>query len=165
MELVRWRPRRDVLSVHDELDRAMDRLLRTWMPVESYSGLDWNPRVDIAESDDRFVVKAEIPGVEMGDIDISLVDGNLVIQGEKKQPHKIDASKCVKCGACYDVCPVKINIPEILVHLQETYFTSAVLLTPEAPGSSMEPSALSLNRSTCTCVSLKARRFRVSFRI
>ncbi len=85
MELVKWRPRRDVMSVHDELDRAMDRLLRSWVPAGSYSEFDWNPRVDIAESDSEFVVKAEVPGVARDDIGIDLVDGNLVIQGEKKQ--------------------------------------------------------------------------------
>jgi len=85
MELVRWRPRRYVPAVSDDIDRAFDRLMRNWVSPVSFSELDWNPSIDVSESDDEIVVKAEIPGVPVEDIDISVDDNNLVISGEKKQ--------------------------------------------------------------------------------
>jgi len=85
MELVRWRPKRNLPAVQDELDRAFDRLLRNWMSPASLSEFDWNPSVDIAETEDSIVVTAEVPGVSMDDIDVSVDENQLVISGEKKQ--------------------------------------------------------------------------------
>ena len=144
MELVRWRPRRDVLSVHDELDRAMDRLLRTWMPVESYSGLDWNPRVDIAESDDRFVVKAEIPGVEMGDIDISLVDGNLVIQGEKKHENEEEGKNFYRVERSYGsfkrvfALPSRVDVENVSASYEDGVLSVTIPKTGEVRSRKIE---------------------------
>ena len=85
MELVRWKPRRYVPAVSDDLDRAFDRLMRNWVSPVSFSEFDWNPSIDVSESDNEIVVKAEVPGVSIEDIDISIDGNNLVISGEKKQ--------------------------------------------------------------------------------
>ena len=45
----------------------------------------WAPRVDVEESDKEIVVKADLPGGEPKDIDITVVDGALVLKGEKKE--------------------------------------------------------------------------------
>ncbi len=85
MELVRWRPRRYVPAVPYEIDRAFDRLMRSWASPASYSSFDWNPSIDVSESDDEIVVKVEIPGVSLDDVDISVDDNHLIISGEKRQ--------------------------------------------------------------------------------
>ncbi|MBU0729335.1 MAG: Hsp20/alpha crystallin family protein [Proteobacteria bacterium] len=46
--------------------------------------VDWNPQLDLLESDDKITVKAEVPGIEPKDIDISIDRDMLVIKGEKK---------------------------------------------------------------------------------
>ena len=85
MELVRWRPRSYVPSVSNEIDRAFDRMVRNWVSPVSFSEFDWNPVIDVSESDNDFVVKAEVPGVDAKDVDISIDNNNLIISGEKKQ--------------------------------------------------------------------------------
>lgn len=85
MELVRWRPRRNLPAVQDELDKAFDRLLRNWMAPASLSEFDWNPSVDVSETDDSIIVTAEVPGVDPENIDVSVDENQLVISGEKKQ--------------------------------------------------------------------------------
>ena len=85
MELVKWRPRRYVPAVPFDVDRVFDNLMRNWASPVSFSEFDWNPSIDVSESDEEIVVNAEIPGVGLEDIDIS-VDGNsLIISGEKRQ--------------------------------------------------------------------------------
>lgn len=85
MELVRWRPRRYMPAVPYDIDRAFDRLMRSWASPASHPLFDWNPSIDVSESDDEIVVKVEIPGVNPEDVDISIDDNHLVISGEKKQ--------------------------------------------------------------------------------
>ena len=43
----------------------------------------WSPAVDIKEEQDKYIVKADIPGVEKDNIDLSLEDGILTIKGER----------------------------------------------------------------------------------
>ncbi len=46
---------------------------------------DWTPAVDIKEEQDRFVLIADIPGVQPGDIDITMENGILALKGERHQ--------------------------------------------------------------------------------
>jgi HSP20 family protein len=49
------------------------------------TGGDWAPRVDIAETDKEFSVKAEIPDVKKEDVKVTVDNGVLTIKGERKQ--------------------------------------------------------------------------------
>jgi HSP20 family protein len=44
----------------------------------------WAPAVDILETDNELVLKADLPGIEMKDIDIQLENGTLTLKGERK---------------------------------------------------------------------------------
>jgi HSP20 family protein len=85
MELVRWRPRRYAPVAPYDLDRVFDRMMRSWASPMSVSEFDWNPSIDVSESDDEIVVQAEIPGVSPEDVEISVDDNHLIISGEKRQ--------------------------------------------------------------------------------
>ena len=51
---------------------------------------NWTPALDIMEKDDRFVVKAELPGMNEEDIDVSVTGDTLTIKGEKKAEEIVD---------------------------------------------------------------------------
>ena len=51
---------------------------------EALTVADWVPRVDIHEEKDRFVVLADVPGVEPKDIDITAENGVLTVRGERR---------------------------------------------------------------------------------
>ncbi len=76
--------RRSGLQVFDALQDDMSRMLDNFWESRS-TGIELNPQVDIAETDSDIIVKAEIPGVDPKDIDISFLDGTLTIKGEKKE--------------------------------------------------------------------------------
>jgi HSP20 family protein len=90
MDLVpfrRWRPsesRRDVPSLRREMDTFFDRFFRD-MPWTGWEGEEWLPSVNVSETDGDIKVKAELPGLEAKDIDISVSGDVLTIKGEKKE--------------------------------------------------------------------------------
>jgi len=79
----RERDRGALARLHDEMDDLFDSFFRGLdRPFFGYK--TW-PAIDIAETENEFVVKAEVPGCKADDIDISVHGSTLTISGEKKQ--------------------------------------------------------------------------------
>lgn len=84
MELVRWEP-------FESLNRAQSRINdlfegtfgRPQLPHASSSGV-WYPPVDILESKDFYLIRAELPGMKKEDFYLELEDGTLTLSGERK---------------------------------------------------------------------------------
>ena len=89
-ELTIWRPFGEISPFRDfeRMRRDMDRFWDSFFErgvLRGEDGREWLPSLDVAETKNEIVVKAEVPGLEPKDIDISLSDGVLTIKGEKKQ--------------------------------------------------------------------------------
>jgi len=69
--------------LHDEMDDLFRGFFGDWN-WPSWDSNRW-PAIDIAEKDNEFVVRAEVPGCKADDIDISVNGSTLTISGEKKQ--------------------------------------------------------------------------------
>ncbi len=87
MALVRWRPLRDLMSIQEEMDRMLDRFFGPGLleEMEVTTPTVWSPNVDIAETNDAFIVTAELPGLNKKDIHVTYKDGVLTIEGERKR--------------------------------------------------------------------------------
>lgn len=81
-ELQTWNPFREL----DDLHERMARLLETSLGDVRANGLTgWAPAVDIEETDEAFVVEAELPGVKREDVTVELRQNELTIHGEVKE--------------------------------------------------------------------------------
>src|SRR5690625_2426874 len=83
MTLKRWEPLREIDDMLDRYARAL--VWRSGRDKSLSPTGDWAPHVDISETDDEFVVDAELPDVNKDGVKISLDNGILSIQGERKQ--------------------------------------------------------------------------------
>jgi HSP20 family protein len=79
--------RNDPFRELDEFHRQMEQLLENaWAGATPGEGGDvWTPLVDIEETDDAWVIEAELPGVDRDDVNIELRDSELTITGEIKE--------------------------------------------------------------------------------
>lgn len=78
----RWDPFRDLSVLQDRINRIFSEATRS--PAEAASARTWAPVVDILETDNDLVVRAELPGLKQQDIDIEVTDESLTIKGERK---------------------------------------------------------------------------------
>ena len=85
MTLVRYEP----WSLLSQLRRDMDRAFESHGEENSnVVTSDWVPAVDIQETEDAFVLHADIPGVDPKDIDVHMENGMLTIKGERESEKK-----------------------------------------------------------------------------
>ncbi len=83
-ELTPWRPFGELSSLRREMDRLWENFF-VERPLGKIWEREWAPSLDMSETKDNFVVKAEVPGIDAKHIDISLTGDVLTIRGEKRQ--------------------------------------------------------------------------------
>ncbi len=91
MNLIRWDPYRELEEMGDRLNRMFVGLGRpglgrpSELTRESLTNPDWSPMVDITETVDEYLIKAEIPEVKKEEVKVWVEDGVLTLQGERKK--------------------------------------------------------------------------------
>ena len=89
MTITRWNP-------FSEFEEILDRYNRNLQPSLSEGGkelvrkTDWAPAVDITETKEEYLIKAELPGVSKDDVKVSVNDNVLSIQGERHMEEEKD---------------------------------------------------------------------------
>ena len=87
MAVVRWEPLRELGTLQTE----MNRLFNTVFDSPGGNGgtlRRWVPAMDLAEVGDAFLLRADLPGMSEGDVNIELEDNTLTISGERKSEHE-----------------------------------------------------------------------------
>jgi HSP20 family protein len=81
----RWDPFKELEHFGEQFNRMLARWPGRAHGREFFSLADWSPAVDILETDAEYLIKAEIPEVERKDVKVTVQDGVLSIQGERRQ--------------------------------------------------------------------------------
>ncbi|MFA5028531.1 MAG: Hsp20/alpha crystallin family protein [Candidatus Methylomirabilota bacterium] len=84
MAIVQWDPFRDLVSIQDRMNRMFEQTLSRSRLDEGVSAATWTPAVDIYETKDRIVLKAELPGVTSDEVDIQVQEHALTLKGERR---------------------------------------------------------------------------------
>ena len=83
--LQRWEPFRELEQLQEHMDRLMQGV---WSPAGGGNGGAWMPVTDIEETDDAWVIEAELPGVDRKDVNVEMRDSELIISGDIKEKER-----------------------------------------------------------------------------
>jgi HSP20 family protein len=86
--LVQWDPFREMMTLRSAIDRLFDQTF--FSPGESWQATTWQLPLDVAETENEFVVKASVPGIDPGDLEITYTNKTLTIKGELKEEKEVD---------------------------------------------------------------------------
>ena len=86
MAIVRWEPLRELTTLQNEMNRLFNSAFDA--PTSDAPLRRWMPAMDLVETDDHFVLRADLPGLAEEDIKIEFEDGTLTVSGERKAEHE-----------------------------------------------------------------------------
>ena len=86
MTIVRWEPLRELSSLQTEMNRLFNTVFDT--PVANTGNRRWVPAMDLVETNEDFVLRADLPGMTQEDVKIELEDNTLTVSGERKAEHE-----------------------------------------------------------------------------
>jgi HSP20 family protein len=85
----RWEPMSEIEQMTERMRRMLEQTFGGFgwaSPLTERAG--WSPPVDLEETDDGYVVEADLPGVKREDVNVELVGNELMISGEAKEPER-----------------------------------------------------------------------------
>ena len=85
-------PMKDLYTLHDSMGHVLGRMAAFREEKSQKGKSDWNPSLDFFETEDRFEVLVELPGVSQDDVNVSIAENQLVIKG-KKQKEQTDETQ------------------------------------------------------------------------
>ena len=110
MQLTKWDPFREMEDMFDRYTRAVGWPRRGSQEVMATG--DWAPRVDIAETDNEFIIKAEIPDVKKEDVKVTVDSGVLTIRGQRKQEKEQKGKKFHRVERYYGSFTRSFTLPD-----------------------------------------------------
>ncbi len=89
MAIVRWEPFRELATLQNEVNRLFNSAFDTPTPPGNGGGARrWMPAMDLVETADHFVLRADLPGLSEKDVKIEVEDNVLTVSGERRSEHE-----------------------------------------------------------------------------
>ena len=101
MTLVRWDTFRDLMELRQRMTSGLEDAYGTWAPP-----------VDIFEQGDNLVIRAEVPGMEKDDVDISIENNTLVLRGERKREANFEGKDAYRLERSFGVFTRSFALPK-----------------------------------------------------
>jgi len=82
--MVKRDPFKDIAHLSEMMSRLLDEEIHHHLACGPQAQSDWIPGTDLVELDDKFVLKADLAGIDRKDISIEVIENQLVLKGERK---------------------------------------------------------------------------------
>lgn len=111
-----------------------------------FSRTDWAPAVDIKETDKAFSIEAELPGMSKDDVKVTVQDGVLSIQGERRQEEETGDRKHHRVERVYGSFIRRFTLPEnVDENSIQANFRNGVLALTLTKAEPAEPKSIEVN--------------------
>ena len=113
MSLVRWEPFAGTEEIFNRLMPAMfGRWPRLSLPANGEPKYDWSPSADISETEKEYVIRAELPAVKKEDVKVTVDQGTITIEGERKQQKEDKNEKYHRVESFYGSFARSFSLPD-----------------------------------------------------
>jgi HSP20 family protein len=114
--LIRWEPSRELTSLRERMDRVFNEMLgRGWGGEEGLAAGAWMPPVDVYETPESIVLKADLPAVNKEEVDISVENNTLTIRGERKREQEVKEKNFYRLERSYGAFARSFSLPPTVV--------------------------------------------------
>jgi HSP20 family protein len=112
MTIVRWDPFRELEDMSERLNRVFARPSVRNTGKENLTVADWMPTVDISETEGEYLIKAELPEVRKEDVKVTVENGVLTLQGERRQEKDEKGKRFHRVERSYGSFVRSFSLPE-----------------------------------------------------
>lgn len=115
MAILKWDPFKDLLTIQERMNRLFDETIsKVKIHGEEFGRSGWTPSVDIYESEDHIVLKAELPGIDKKDIEVEIKDNILLLKGERKVEKNVQEENYHRMERSYGVFQRAFTLPYVV---------------------------------------------------
>jgi HSP20 family protein len=114
MALIRWEPAAELNTIQNEMNRLFNTFFDPSAPTGRGNGTTrrWLPLMDLVETADQYVLRADLPGLSDGDVSIQLEDNVLTISGERKAEHEQQHEGYYRLERAFGAFSRSLTLPE-----------------------------------------------------
>ncbi len=112
MNIIHYDPWRRFQQLQREAGNLLDSRLDSDDGSATMATSDWVPAVDIKEEDNRFLIVADVPGVEPDNIEVHMENGMLSIKGERHEEHTDEKEGYKRIERVHGSFHRRFNLPE-----------------------------------------------------
>jgi len=136
MSLVRWEP----FGAFDDMFNRMPGLLGRWprTSLEGAARMDWSPSVDISETAEEYLIRAQLPAVKKEDVHVTFEGGMITISGERRQQEEQKGEKFHRMETFYGSFSRSFTLPDSIDEAAIRAETKDGVLTVHVPKSKVE---------------------------
>ena len=139
MTLVKWTPKRNVMSLFDDVEQMISQAFNYPLQTENGS-LSYSPLMNINEVDGEYLVTMDLPGVEKKDVEVNVSDGILTISGERKIVNQDSENNRVRYESAHGAFSRSFELsPEIVSDKIKAKFKNGVLSITIAKAEEVKP--------------------------
>jgi HSP20 family protein len=113
MALIRWEPVAELNSIQNEMNRLFNTFFEQPAPGRGNGGARrWMPAMDLVETADHYVLRADLPGLSDEDVNVQLEDNMLTISGERKAEHGSEQEGYYRLERAFGAFSRSLTLPD-----------------------------------------------------
>ncbi len=145
MSIINWDPFNELAEIQNSINKIFDEsVLRKGKKNRDISY--WEPAIDIIEKKDKYIIKAEFPGIPKEDIDINVSDNVLTVKGEKKQEKEEKDTNYYRSERVYGLFQRQLVLPpDVDAEKIKANYKNGVLEIEIPKGEKAKPKKISIS--------------------